>query len=1120
MIPVNLGNGAKEDCLVVGKRDVVELYTLHEDLKSLVLRKTIPLFELILDIKPFLPIGCTDYWLAVSVDTDILILSLEDNNRFDIIIERLPLNKEFEGARNPETRSLCVESSKFLSTLTSDGSVVIYPVNRPKNLDNFEKAQDLQRSFNWTQGKVKLFKDPVSFTLSMSHGRTCLPVDCIDAVHEDNTHVTFSVLYHDELYEYHHSYFTWDTEYCLEQFDELDFEANDGIRFREKVSPIALPFCINMGTLFVGKSGLYLRNYKRVVPHITISVGNKDKDLSVIGLSHNPVVKKKYKKLEISTAVVINPNDVKCTRIILISKKGDVYLTELKFHIANDDSGYPDTIEVQSWTTHKLQGKLYNAQRVVKLKDNIFAVQSRQRGLGLFSIDMEQLRLTELFNEKALSAVLDISMTNTTVPKIQAVGGGPVTEGIISTWYKGFGSKMLNERKTALEPGILNCWNIDDYFLVKQLDSTVILKQTNRTFEETHDLDAVLDVDGEILDVQRNSSGNLMCITTKGIYQDGVRIQAVDVVHGVFSQYGNAVYCTSKSIYFRSHHYRANIDEVSCLSYLEQGTTSLVCVGDWKGDVKVIIPDKPTQKLSFGTAISSILGKVIGGETMMLIGTSHGDLHTIRKGERNKWNIGSSPVSLTDCDDFVLVYNAECVLKFVFDDTWNCSARGYIQITPPELIKYTNGQIWTLSDGAIGVLHIDKELMTLKHELQLPRLVRKCIKFKNFMNLSLFVTLTQLPSKLYEDELDFQCQLEVIENNTFKTVSTYKLPRGVEVTDAVNLAYRNDVISTMNEPPINFGVESFLSQCFAISCLHHTEDMKGSPIEIFSVDQDGKLERIATAPSSGIQYYCLTSHANRLLIAGGTRVCAYQIDYSLEHSKFTLQRVTEFLRPEHYTSHVTSVGPDVIITDALASTKYYKLEVLDEPDNEVFLRWVNVEYAYGFNNMFTVALDVFYDLELGADSYGGIGTGSAGADRLGVYSNAGYVLPDEINVIKAIERSKALISQKDLHRLMEDKGLKHIESIPLFLLGSASGGMYSLTFIQSQEVIEATRAILESKVQEIVYAGWKCETLFDYETGEVTTDGYIIDGDLVEMLEKSLGGSLLSNLFERHCSLL
>lgn len=1048
------------DYLLIGRRASIDIHQLDRQSSTLILRKRIKIFEVMLDMKPFKPLDMSGTWFVVATESGALVL-LGFRGIEDVVIQRMPLGQDQRCSLSVMPSTLCVDSSKFISTLTNEGSVCFFLLHRAKDLKNFQRALDGVK-------RQKLFKDLTSFTISNQQGRTPLTVECIAPHYEESSAViTLSVIHRDELYNHYHSYYIFETPF--------NFYQDSPIMFNEQISPIVLPIGLNMGSIFFGKNALYVRGYCRMVRD-GVKCSQMD-ELSLISSNGVPMVKKSLRgPMKITAAMSLTTNDFKLAKLLLLADDGSLYLSVIQFEVNYDSFGAPQTFYISSWSMSRFESKLFRAEKIVKLSDSHFLIHSLQRGMCVFNVDFEHLRLEVTDLSKSMPPILDINVTGTITPKVQICGGSSMHEGVISTQFKGYESQVVNKLELKIPtPGSSGIWCIDETYIVKHIEGVLLYQSRDGDIipKEDH-FHGIHAVNGEIHDVFLTSAHKLMMISDKGVYAEDECINSLDIIIGCFSTNGVPVFVTQSSLYYKDQVYKVKGSQVSSISCTEFNRAHNILLGHWDGHVALCSNGSMTTLTSQRTtSISCVRSKVFDKQLCHFIGTSHGQLFYHREGKKLvKWNLGSSPVSVMDCRDCVIVWNSENVVKLVFDSHGECIHKGFISMEAPECLNYCDGKVISLSGGAIVELSTSQKVSTISHELQLNRLVKKCISFKNCLHLSLFLTMTELYSTTYSKPL-IQCQLEVIENNTFTRKSLYKFPLGVECTDVVNLTYKADAISGMEEPPINIGVESYLSQCFAVSCVHHVQDIKGPPIQVFSIDQAGKIKHVADTPVSTMKFYSLASHVNRLLIAGGEKLCAFQIEYSLEHATFKIQRVSDWLSIG-YVNQVSRVGVDVLISQVLGRLKRYKLQVKSKIENDVSLKWREVEMEMSVGK-FPVSFDIFQDLLLSVES-------SRVLSKRSLSSGDGcdMSLPDQINVIKSIDFFEDGLTISELRNTAPP-------SIPMFVMGSVSGGVYLVTLLRDS-VFSCVDLDLDLK-------GWQFD-LFRGGQGDMSEEMY--DGDFVQ----------------------
>jgi hypothetical protein len=1097
-----------KDFLVIGRRDALEIHQISPDNK-LILRRKIPIEEIILDIKPFQPLGIEGTWFMMSTDDNSMVLLGFHGIQEEVVMHRLLLSEHDYQKPTIKPGTLCVDSGKFVSTLTNEGTVCIFPLHRDKDMKNFVRANVGSRS-------QKLFEKPVIYTVSSQQGRTPINLERIESHYEQNTDVTFSIVYRDELYNYHHSYFTYDSRIFEERFS---------LQFPEEISPIIIPLGQNMGSLFFGRTGMYMRGYNGIISTINFSPGLQD--LELISLNAASVLIKKplmNQSSKVMSAVLLNPNDLKTASVMFITLDGTVYLSTLTFKVSNDQYGYRDCLTVKSWSVKRFNEKAFTATKFIKLTDSSFLIHSQHHGVSLFTVNYGSMELAITDRHEMTPPILDVNIAGTICPKVQVIGGGSLYEGFIRTEFQGFESGVVNKMDTKLSTGSFGVWKFDDTYIVRHIEGTQIWKKTpDGELEPCQDFKGLSAVEGDLLDMIITEKDELIAISDMGEYDLSWSKTGGGIFAASFSNTSQDVVVSKDKVRYKQNYYNVSGSGVSSVSCAEYGLRYYILVGFWDGSAQILSEGKVRKiNTESGRSIHSVLAKAIGSRVVYFLGTSHGELVYHKDDEITRWSLGSSPVTIINCDKFIIAYNSENVVKLVFNHDAECIKRGFLPVEPPETMSYCDGKVITVNNGIIGELEISPDLDTLKHEMNLPRLVRKVVNFRNFMDMSLFVTMTEVYSAALGKNL-VQSQLEVIENNTFTTKSIYRFPEGVEVTDCVNLEYKTAVISTYEEPPIHVGVESFLSQCFAVSCVYHIQDARGSPIMIFSIDKSGSIQHTASSRVSKASYFSLSSHANRLLIAGGDKVCAYHVEYIIEHSKFTINRVSDWLnRKSHaHISLVKSKGPDVFVTDVLGICHKYSLVKKNKAENKVIFGWEEQTNFFSVFGKFPISFDFFRSTVL-ASSVNSLNTSFEvhEANRTEEIHPSSLKIPDQINVIRAIKFTEDLISANDIQRRLLGESITEEvpPAIPVFVLGSVFGGLYLVTFVTAEwtELLGDPEFVisdeLENLTRRIESRGWRYQRS---HPPEGLLKDYFIDGEIF----KRYGRNNIAQFIGKWCKL-
>lgn len=1108
--------------LIVVRRQAIDIYGIgpaHE----LDLQKSITILDTILDVKPWLPLELPGTWLVITTESNkTLLVAFRESIERDMVVEELDI-RDSDYILSFQPGTLCTESGKFLATYTTQGSLCIYPIHKSKDLKNFVKAFDPN-----TKTKQQLFKKPSVLTLTNMQGRSPLVLEAIvDHYEERFEDITFSVIYRDELYNYFSAYFS---------LVKGQLEQNDRLKLPDEISPIIVPIRKNTGSILFGKTGIFIRHYPGQITSLSTAAsltshkeGHTIETGEVNGTVHY-IKKTLPKPWKVTSALVFNtePFD-KLTQILINTTDGFVYYCTLESEIKLDNFGYPDQLVIESWSIRRFSQRVSMMKKIVQISKDIFVGFSNRDGLVVLKVDTEKMALEVLNTKNVTPSILDFNIAGTAIPKVQILGGSGMTNGLIRTEFEGYDSNIVDVGKVRLTEGVTGIWKFGDVYIVNHLDGLRIFEDKVMGIVESDDYYGLKNVDGSVLDLSVGQGG-LICVSESGVYQNGELVSKASIQSASIMANGSPVYVSEGILKHKGETYKLS-NEASCIHSVFWSKRAYIVVGTWNGETSLFT--KGAKKVIWRSDLAAHSVKIMSTEDSLvyIIGGSDGSVVVIAENQTTEFSIGSAPVTvILENSHTFIVYNKENVLRVKVDASGDVVEKGFLNQEIPEAMFYDRAttDIVTLTHGHIGKLKSSNDKATLQNEIPLNRLPRKSTKFKNYLNLSLIVTVTeQYNTTLGRNVLI--SKLEVMDNNTFKIKSIFKFQEGIEVTDVVNTTYRKDIIDTYEEEKINMGFENVLSQCFVVNCVYHMQDESGPPLMLFSIDEHGTIQHQCSSESSDMSFYSLTNHANRMVIGAGTKVCAYRIHYSVADSKFSLKRISDPYETRYYTSAIKSVGPDVVVGDIMKCPTRLRLKVKDNPD-EGGTVFEFKEKLDTFDPLsFLTAMEAYENLVITTDSLKNVQVSLLTSDTTTTISQ--FNICDQINVVRKIERQDAvkLTAENIVSLFVEGKKVDGIPDIfPMFLLGSVGGGLYLLSLATNAELVN----VLEDAQEEVIKN--KLKTLAKDKSEEARVEQYVrlrnwrgsrrnvkpmlnfIDGDLIREYDEDIAKDIITE----NCKLL
>ncbi|KAH3680568.1 hypothetical protein WICMUC_000242 [Wickerhamomyces mucosus] len=1066
--------------VVIARKNQIDINLIHNESGSLEFERSLSILDDIIDIQPFQPLELPGNWLLIVTKSNkILLLAFRDSSiAKEVIVQQFDI-KELFGHLSIVPGSLVIDSWKFFSVYTREGSVIIFPLHRSKDLTNFAKSLDPR-----VKTKQKLFKNPDFYTVmrpKMSN-RSPIPIESIMNHFREGDEITLSVIYKDESFSYHHSYYTLQRKQYLQS--ESDLHLN------EEISNISIPFNDNFGSVLFGKTGIYIRLFGSVLHEVRLSdqllrIGSSTIDVVKQGLRLQYVKKKliSNESWDVTSALLLKKLDIKSNtmKILFTTSTNDLFLTIIKFKTHLNDFGVPDFVTLTKWDIQKFHQKLVSASSLVQINRNTILANSQSQGLIEFKIDESTLTFEKVdWLIKSIPPILDFNMTPTFAPKLQIVGGNSLSSGLIRTQFKGY-QHSLHRLQVLQGVGshILNLWKSDnDIIVVNTFNGVKSFKngQQSNAFEYLN-ASASLVIDTKVV------NGEVLVLTEAGIYKGGNQFKLDHtILTGMITENGDFIYASNNSVNVNSKEIIKDIKEVSSISFCQNlDSKRQILVGDWNGGVSLFKDEELIQlRAPNDVPIKSVLIKKLQGhrgKLFYIIGDAHGNLFLYDDSSSylNTFKVSNAPVTIiNNYDDSVFVQDSESFLRLTFGIDGNVTM-GYIELTVPDSIYVDHSQreIFTLKDEKLYSLKVLDEVVELKNERNMNRLIKKSINFKNFLNLTLFITQTEIYESITENKV-YKSTLEVINNNTFQTVSIFEFESGIEVTDCVNTNYSKDIIEDYEEPTISIPYQNVLSQCFVISCKYQIQDQRGPSLMLFSIDENGKLKHECSTVDYQSSFESLSNHCDRIILGAGDVLAAYKVEYEISNSKFSLIRISEYYQTRYYISKVKSIGVDIIIGDIIYGLSKLKLKVKKEinPDDRLIFQFQKIDdfdkRKYSILNNFEI---VGKNMIINFDSLNNIDINFLNDDNH-LITISQFNIGDQINVVKKIESNEKKLVKDELIKLFIDDeyeedvndDIDHDQNellqqddklddiLPIALLGSIHGGIYLLSLITSKEL--------------------------------------------------------------------
>lgn len=1097
--------------LVIAKLNSLEIHSFETN-DQIKLQRKLDLYESVLDVKA-ITLFDGKVFLVIATDSNKILLVGFKSIQNEVVLEGFNL-QENGSSLSIQPRTLTIEpSDAYFTFYTIEGLLVTYEVEQKVNtkvtFDTYLKQKKTKKT---------IFKIPTisSFPRSAREARSPMMVERMMS-YNDGSEMYLKVLYRDDLFNYYLKTF-------VKQNPNL--EVLNNLQLPEEIKPILISS--KFGVFFFGKSGIYLQNapYYNSASVLASQNQSENSTIEVENNNHERCYIKKSLPVgdtwEITGASLFENNDDSIVTIVFTTALNELYVSTFK--------GEQDTekgcINISYWTIQKLKGQIGAAKSITQIGNDSFVFHSNT-SISVVRINLQNKSFKMIHNSPFIPPILDFNISGTTIPKVQVCGGDRLDSGFIKTEFKGYDTKLSSfGGKLDIQAGILNVWHIDDNFIVNTLDGVQIYEVAFGGLREVDDFHGLKEVDGNVL-AMGLFHGELTVLTDKGVFIDGKsKTQSVIAVSHIQNN-GVTTYVLDGKVHHKKEQYKVS-DDVSTIYALDINRESNILVGHWDGTAELLINGVKRLLKKAELAVHSLLIKKIGQHVLYLIGDAEGHVSILNGDETLDYNIGDSPVTLLDyIGSSVLAYNAENVILFEFDNKGNLLNRGYLNIGVPETLSLNNKKqkLIAFDDGCFKEIKISNKLEILKNETSLPKLVRKSVKFKNYLHLSLFVTTTTKFNKLLGREV-WSSELQVIDNNSFKIKSVYKFEAGIEITDVVNTEYHKELIDTYEEEKISVGMENVLSQCFVVSCVYGSQDDYGPPLMLFSIDEFGKLTYQCSSPKMKVAFQSLTNHANRLIIGAGDSVVAYKIEYSVADSKFSLKRISDVYRTRYFTSHIKSAGPDVIVGDVIQGITRLELKVKKDISEEdtIFVFKESLKTLEIVH--FLTALETYGNLAITADSLKNVKIHLITEDASVVVSH--FNIGHQINSIRHIS-DKSLNPEK-IFQIFNQENPNEIEDIiPLFVLGSVDGGIYLLSLVTAGDLSNILENSLEDIVKQTHHVVSKTQTQdaklesfinFRKSRGikkihDTPAFGFL-DGDLLKTYDTSVSGKLVS----KHCTLL
>lgn len=717
----------------------------------------------------------------------------------------------------------------------------------------------------------------------------------------------------------------------------------------------------------------------------------------------------KNKKWNITAGVRIQDG-----KIMVLDYNGDLYMTQYTKEVNSQGD-----LTITSWNIDKLLNhtNLKDVHQLRILEDDKIATLSKSADSILFRVENKQIQIMNQYQSGY--PILDLNISGIKeLPKLQVCGGG-LNQGSIKSEFKGYETK-LNLLLPVKDLKVLNIWEIKNYLVLNLISGLKVIDLDG--FSGTDSLDEFFnEINGNILDVYLNAKDEIIVISDFGVYNSFEMVETKTINLG--KTVDNVSYTiTSNYLDFGENHIKLD-SEASCLDVFQNH----IILGNWNGSICLILNKKSKILKEKGLAINSVkIKKLTSKKIIYLCGDCEGNVIILDSENLIRTlKIGDSPVSivsLKNSDEFI-GYNNENVILFKMDVHGEIIEMGYLRLRADDIfgLEYDN-RLLVFKGDEISELTIDKNLQNLSNEMKLHSLVKKSIKFKNYLNLNLFITIEEA---LIDKKLTTLSKIMTIDNNTFEVKDSVSLAPGIEITDAINTSYHKKLIDiNYEEGKISVGFENILSQCFIVSCISQNNDDKISPLILFSVDEDGKIQeqfklnQEENGKNSSINFYSLNNFGNRIIIANGDFLVGYQIEYLVADSKFQLKRITETYKSNNFVVGLNSINLNsVIIGDIFTGLIKLDLKFNKERQLFEFLRDNKVNAEFQFINLLR-CFKVYKNFIILVDSLNNVIIYEylKENNEFNFKIKSRFNIQDEINIIKTFRKG--------------------------FLLGSITGGIY------------------------------------------------------------------------------
>lgn len=1098
------------DFLVLAKARTIEIYSIQNN-DQVKLERILNLYETILDIKK-IHLFNSKVFLVITTDSNKIVLVGFKSLKDEFVLEEFDINNDGNGL-SIQPRTLTVDPlNQFLGVFTVEGLFFTYDV-----------PQKVSTTTEWTsyiqQKKIKkpIFKKPStsSFPKSGKESRTPMIVETISELN-DSTDSFVSVLYRDDLFHYYLKTFT-------RKESKLSFFSTT--QFPEEIKPNILS--LGVGFILFGKTGIYLKSapyYDTVL--LSTSEGNNEN--STIEVMNNETklccIKKSLprgKAWEVTSSCINILHD-DCIRIFFSTGSNELYVSDIK--IAMDPM--KGELKLTYWKIDKIEGFFNSAKIIQRLRnDTIISYSTNSLSISKINVNDKSFKIIQEFS--SIPPVLDFNISGTDIPKIQVCGGQDLSSGFINTEFKGFEFQIrqIGDKVAVNAGGVLNFWMLGEYFILNLLDGIKIYKLTSSKFTEINEFHGLEIVDGNVLDMNMFHN-ELSVVTEKGIFVEGKVEKHVEITAAYVQSNGCITYVTGNSLIYKREEYSIQPD-VSTIFTLEWNRVIHILTGHWDGSTYLYLNGTRRFLKKAELAINSVLIKKMGRNVLYFTGDAEGHINVFdsRSAHGNiDMNIGDAPVTLVDhTENSILAYNAENVFKIVLDQDGNIMKKGYLQLNIPDAMKYDtiHRRLINFTSGVLSEVKIHDEMKLLKNQTFLPSLVRKSVKFKNFLHLSLFALTSTKYNQILGREI-WNSELRIIDNNTFETKSVYKFDAGIEITDVVNTEYRKELIDTYEEENIRVGMENVLSQCFVVSCAYGSQDEYGPPLMLFSVDEFGQLQYQCSCPKVKVAFQSLTNHANRIIIGAGDAIIAYKIEYSIVDSKFTLKKISDPYRTRYFSSHIKSVGADVIVGDIIKGISRLEMKVkkniTEESDSVFYFQESTKELE---NVHFLTAIETYNNITITADSLKNVKVYFVGEESSTVVAQ--FNIGSQINVIKKLDNRK--LSSEEFKSVYEGKGSsEHEDIVPMFVMGSVTGGVYLLSFVTATDLIPVLEQSFYNAVKhkQHIVSKEQAEDAKERQFNELikvkgSRKAYdkpafgVINGDFIKLYDSELPGKIVDS---------